>query len=98
ANSASIKGSDQSFETFNTIGNDSLKPERSTEWETGFDSKLFGNRIQFDVTYFSRLTHDALIAAIVAPSAGTGATTQQQNLGSTKNAGWELTVGGQLID
>ena len=63
ASSASIKGTDQALETFNAIGNDSLKPERSTEWETGFDSKLFGNRIQFDVTYYSRLTHDALISA-----------------------------------
>jgi len=25
------------IETFSAIGNDSLKPERSTEWETGFD-------------------------------------------------------------
>jgi len=98
ANSGSIRGSDQSFETFNTIGNDSLKPERSTEWETGIDTRLFGSRIQFDVTYYSRLTHDALIAAIVPPSAGIGATTQQQNLGAVKNAGWELTVGGPIVD
>jgi TonB-linked SusC/RagA family outer membrane protein len=98
ASSASIKGTDQPVETFNTIGNDSLKPERSTEWETGFDSRLFGSRIQFDVTYYSRLTHDALIGAIVPPSAGITATTQQQNLGAVKNAGWEMTVGGPIID
>ena len=98
ASSASIKGTDQPIETFNTIGNDSLKPERSTEWETGFDSRLFGSRIQFDVTYYSRLTHDALIAAIVPPSAGITATSQQQNLGAVKNAGWEVTVGGPIID
>jgi TonB-linked SusC/RagA family outer membrane protein len=95
---ANIKGADQSYEAFQQIGNDSLRPERSTEWETGFDSRLFGNRIQFDLTYFSRLTHDALIAAIVAPSTGVGATSQQQNLGSIKNAGWEATFGGTLID
>ncbi len=93
-----IKGTDQSGEAYQTIGNDSLRPERSTEWEAGFDSRLFSNRIQFDLTYFSRLTHDALIAAIVAPSAGIGATSQQQNLGSIKNAGWEATVGGAIID
>lgn len=98
AGKQSIRGTDQSFEAFQTIGDDSLRPERSTEWETGFDSRLFSNRIQFDLTYFSRLTHDALIAAIVAPSAGIGASSQQQNLGSTKNAGWELTLGGTLID
>ena len=95
---ASIKATDQSYEAFQTIGDDSLRPERSTEWETGFDSRLFGNRVQFDLTYFSRLTHDALIAAIVAPSTGIGGTSQQQNLGSIKNAGWEATFGGTLID
>ena len=98
ANSGSIKNTDQPYETFNTIGNPNLKPERSTEWEGGFDSRLFNSRFQFDVTYFSRLTHDALIAAIVAPSLGIGSTTQQRNLGSVKNAGFELTFGGQVLD
>jgi hypothetical protein len=98
ANSASIRNTDQALETFNAVGNDSLRPERSTEWETGFDSRLFGNRIQFDVTYYSRLTHDALIGAVIAPSLGAGATTQRMNLGATKNAGLEVTLGGQLLD
>jgi len=98
ANSASIKNTDTPIETYNAIGNDSLKPERSTEWETGFDSRLFGNRIQFDVTYYSKITKDALIGAVIAPSLGAGATTQNSNLGSVKNAGWEATLGGQIID
>ncbi|MEP6494125.1 MAG: SusC/RagA family TonB-linked outer membrane protein [bacterium] len=98
AGTASIRNTDTPIETFNAIGNDSLRPERSTEWETGFDSKLFNNRVQFDVTYYSRLTHDALIGAIIAPSLGSGATRQNQNLGAVKNAGLEVTLGGQLID
>ena len=63
ASSASVKNTDAPVETFNAIGNDSLKPERSTEWEAGFNSKLFNNNVQFDVTYYSRVTHDALIGA-----------------------------------
>jgi TonB-linked SusC/RagA family outer membrane protein len=98
AGSASIKNTDAPIEVFQAIGNDSLKPERSVEWEGGFDSRLFGNRIQFDVTYYSKLTHDALIGAIIAPSLGSGSTTQRANLGSIKNAGWEVTLGGQVID
>jgi len=98
ANSASIKGSDLAFETYNQPGNQNLRPERSTEWETGFDSRLFNDRIQFDITYFSRLTHDAIIGAIVAPSKGTGVTTQATNLGAVKNAGFEITLGGPIID
>ena len=98
AGSASIKNTDAPIETFNALGNKDIKPERSTEWEAGFDSRLFGNRIQLDLTYYSRLTHDALIAAVIAPSVGSGASTRLQNLGATKNAGFEATLGGQLID
>src|SRR5690349_8211246 len=98
ANKASIKSTDQSYEIFNTVGNDSLKPERSTEFETGFDSRLFSDRLEFDVTYYSRYTKDALIAATLAPSLGANATTQQKNIGAVKNAGWEASLGGQIID
>ncbi len=97
-NSASIKATDQPYEVYQAIGNDSLKPERSSEWEAGFDSRLFNNRVQLNITYYSKLTHDALIGAIVAPSLGSGATSQQQNIGAVKNAGLEATFGGQLID
>jgi TonB-linked SusC/RagA family outer membrane protein len=95
---ASIKGTDQAYEIFSTVGNDSLKPERSTEFETGFDAGLFRNRFEFDVTYYSRYTRDALIAATLAPSLGSNATTQQKNIGAVKNAGWEATLGGQILD
>ena len=98
ASSASIKNSDAPIEVFQAIGNDSLRPERSIEWEGGFDSRLFGDRLQFDVTYYSKITHDALISAIIAPSLGSGATGQRANLGSVKNAGLELTMGGQVFD
>jgi TonB-linked SusC/RagA family outer membrane protein len=98
ASSASIKNTDAPVETFTAIGNDSLKPERSVEWEGGFNSRLFNNRLQFDVTYYSKITHDALIGAIIPPSLGSGSTTQRANLGSIKNAGLEVTLGGQLID
>jgi TonB-linked SusC/RagA family outer membrane protein len=98
ANSASIRNTDTPIETFNQLGNPNIKPERSSEWELGFDSRLFNNRIQFDVTYYSRVTKDALINAVIAPSVGSGATSQLTNLGSIKNAGFEATVGGQLLD
>jgi TonB-linked SusC/RagA family outer membrane protein len=98
ASSASIKNTDQPTETYNALGNAELKPERSTEFEGGFDSRLFGSRIQFDLTYYDRKTHDALISAIVAPSVGSGATTNRQNLGAIQNKGWEATIGGQIID
>jgi len=98
AGSASIAGTDLPYEVYSTVGNDSLRPERSAEFEGGFDAGLFSKRLDLEVTYYSKTTHDALIAAIVAPSVGISATRQEQNLGSIKNAGLEVTLGGQLVD
>ncbi len=98
AASASIQNTDQPYESFNALGNPDLRPERSTEFEGGFDSQWFQNRMQFNVTYYSKLTHDALISAIIAPSVGSGATSRRENIGSIKNAGWEAELGGQVVD
>src|SRR5205085_482459 len=77
--------------------NADLKPERSSELEGGFESKLFGQRLGIDFTAYRRRTKDALIAAIVAPSAGTGATTVRRNLGAIQNQGLELLATAQLV-
>ena len=98
ANSASIKAVDSPIETFQAIGNDSLRPERSVEWEMGFDSRLWDSRLQFDFTYYHRITHDALINKIIAPSLGAGATSQRANIGSVRNSGVEMTLGGRFLD
>ena len=53
-------------------------PSGRPSGKRGFESKLFNNRMQFDVTYYTRTTQDALIAAPLAPSLGIGATTQRR--------------------
>jgi TonB-linked SusC/RagA family outer membrane protein len=78
-------------------GNTELQPERSTEIEAGFDTRLFNNRVNFEVTYYSKITEDALIDAIVPPSAGS-AIDVRRNLGSVKNAGLELLLNSQILD
>ena len=97
ATSANLRGVDLPVERYDQLGNKDLKPERSAEFEGGFESRLF-NRVQFEMSYYSRTTHDALINAVIAPSVGTGATSQRTNLGSIKNAGVEMTLGGQIVD
>jgi TonB-linked SusC/RagA family outer membrane protein len=92
-----IRGSDQPGAQYATVGNDSLKPERTTELEMGFETKFFNNRGSVDFTYYHKRTKDALISAIVPPSLG-GANTVRQNLGAVQNTGLELLVNGQLID
>ncbi len=93
----SIRTTDQSGLQISALGNSDLKPERSTEWESGFDSKLFDSRLNLEVTYYNKRTKDALISAIVAPSAGSAASVRR-NIGAVGNKGWEFQANTQLFD
>lgn len=88
---------DQPTVVFSSLGNTNLKPERSGEYEGGFETQLFNSRMTVDLTYYSKRTEDALIDRIIPPSFGI-VTRQLSNLGAVANRGWELQLGGQLVD
>lgn len=94
---ANVRGVDQPAVVYSSIGNTSLKPERSTELEMGFDSRFLNNRYSLELTYYQKKTKDAIISAIVPPSVG-GPTNQRTNLGSVKNWGWEALLSAQVLD
>ncbi len=95
---ANVSLVDQPGVFYTSPGNTILRPERATEFEGGFDLQLFGNRATVEATYYSKLTKDALVGAVLPPSLGTGNATQRANLGSVKNAGVELGINGQLVN
>jgi outer membrane receptor protein involved in Fe transport len=80
------------------LGNPNLKPELSAEFEGGFEARVLNNRMNIDITYYSKQTRDALISQAIAPSAGPSSTTVLRNLGSVKNAGIEATIHATLVD
>ena len=92
-----IKGTDLPGVIYTDIGNTDLKPERTTELETGFEAKFFNSRASIDLTYYRKRTRDALISVILAPSLG-AATSVRKNLGAVANSGWEMLLNGQLLD
>ena len=96
ASSTNIQGVDQPTVTQAALGNDNLKPERSAEQETGFEVQMFNQRINLDATYYSKITKDALISAVLPPSYGSVAS-QLRNLGSVKNAGVEVAINAQIL-
>ncbi len=98
ANSVNLKGTDTPVVTNNTLGNAELKPERTTELEGGFETKMFNNRFSLDVTGYQKRTKDALISAIIPPSNGTGATSVLRNLGAVRNRGIEVLTNAQILD
>lgn len=93
---ASVENEDQAAIVFTALGNQELKPERSTEYEVGFDAGLLGGRVGVELTYYNKTTKDALIERTVAPSVG-ASNTQWENLGSVQNKGWEGSVNAQIV-
>ena len=83
-----IEGEDVPAVTLGGTGNAELEPERSTEFEFGFEVGLFDGRARLDLTYYNKTTTDALIARTLAPSLGATAT-RFENLGEVKNRGLE---------
>lgn len=79
------------------VGNPTLKPERSKEYEVGFDLGFWRDRIATELTYYSKSTTDALISRILPLSNGQ-AEQRFENLGRVKNAGFEYQINAQLFD
>lgn len=96
--SGSATGADTPGLIANSLGNPALKPERSSEFEGGFETDLFTSRVNLDFTYYNKKTKDALIAQPIAPSAGPSSLTITRNLGSIQNDGLEVQITTQLID
>jgi TonB-linked SusC/RagA family outer membrane protein len=79
------------------IGNPELKPETSTEFETGFETRLFSDRVNLDFTFYHKKTKDALINQVIAPSSGASDLSVLRNLGSIQNRGFELTLNTTIL-
>ncbi len=92
-----INGVDNPGVQLGALGNTKLKPEYSSEFETGFDASLFSSKTTMEFTYYNKKTKDALIARPLAPSLA-GISTFLDNLGSIRNQGMELTLNNRLID
>ena len=83
--------------SFASLGNVNLKPERSYEFEAGFDAGLFKDRVSLEFTFYTKLTRDALISRDIAPSLG-ASPSQFVNLSRIRNRGVELAITTRLID
>src|SRR6185503_1153788 len=92
----SYRATDAPAVIYNAVGNAFLRPEKTAELETGFDAR-FLRRANLEVTYYSKNTQDALISAVIPPSAGAAANVRR-NLGSVTNKGIEVLLNGQLFD
>ncbi|MDD4533991.1 MAG: SusC/RagA family TonB-linked outer membrane protein [Prevotella sp.] len=67
-----------------------LRPEMTTEFETGLNLAFLGNRINVDFSFYNRNTNDQIFTLPVDPS--TGYSAKVTNFGKVRNTGIELLV------
>ena len=72
-------------------GNADLRPETTTELESGFDAGFFHDRIGLDASIYWSFTKDALVQQLNPPSAGFESA-RRVNVGRVDNHGWEASL------
>jgi hypothetical protein len=78
-----------------TLGNDQLKPERTTEQELGLDA-LVANRLRVQANYVMSTVEDQLL--LVPNSASLGFESQWQNAGTVASKTWELALEASFVE
>jgi TonB-linked SusC/RagA family outer membrane protein len=99
--SAKLDNVETSGLVLNALGNRELKPERSAELELGGDLGFLGDRLRTQLTYYNKVSTDALISRVLPPSlgtnTGTGAPSRVENVGKVRNWGWEWQIDAQPV-
>lgn len=78
------------------VGNPDLAPERTAELELGADASFLSGRLVAELTWYDQRTTDALFPVTQIPSNGFLGT-QLENVGTLRNEGLELSLGGVLV-
>ena len=78
------------YELAGNLGNRNLKPERTTEYELGFESNFYKKRINLDVSLYHKKTTDLLFSRPLAGS--TGFSSQTDNILDLQNRGIEVVL------
>ena len=84
--------------TFGSLGNLDLKPERSREFEIGFDAGLFKDRVSVELTYYNKITKDALIERDIARIARGLAVPVRQSRRASGIGASRLAINTRIID
>jgi len=79
------------------LGNPTLAPEVTTEWEGGFEVGFYNDRFALEGTYWNRTVKDALVARQFQPSGGF-LTRQLDNIGQVDAQGVDLGIRGTAFE
>jgi TonB-linked SusC/RagA family outer membrane protein len=93
-----VNGTTSTGAQLQQLGNPNLKPEQVDEFETGLDTELFDGRVRLETTFYYRKTQDALVQRSMPRSIGILGTGQLDNVGSTRNRGFEAELNAQVFN
>ncbi len=79
------------FRMSTSLGNPDLRPEISTEWEVGIETRFFNDRASLDIAYYDRTIQDQIFNVPV--SSATGFSSLLLNAGEIRNYGMEVDLG-----
>lgn len=77
------------------LGNSAIKWESLTSTNLGFDLAFFNSRVNLTADIYSNTTKNLLLQNKIPPTSGY--TTQYQNVGSVRNNGVEIQLGGLVM-
>lgn len=78
-----------------SVPNAALQPSEASEFEVGMELRLFNNRINLDVTYYTKKSSNEILAAPASTTSGySGAVL---NIGELQNKGWEALISGSPV-
>ena len=83
---------------WNVMGNNNLKWETTETFDIGLDGALFNNRMTFEIAYWQKNSKDLVLRVPTPPTMGIPNNYYYDNIGKIKNSGFELTVGGTIIN
>jgi TonB-linked SusC/RagA family outer membrane protein len=78
------------YEFAGNLGNEALKPERTTEYEVGFESTFFKKRVNLDLAVYNKSSQDVLWSRPLPTSTGYGS--QTANIIDLSNEGIEIAL------
>jgi len=74
----------------NTLGNDNLKWETTTQFDIGLDASFFNNRLNMTIDYYHKETDDLLVQVPLLQL--TSFDSALSNFGKVRNTGFELSL------
>ncbi|HWZ60363.1 MAG TPA: TonB-dependent receptor plug domain-containing protein [Gemmatimonadaceae bacterium] len=92
-----IGGQFQGSSTILSIGNANLRPERSGEFEAGFDADLFRDVVTVGFSYYDKERFDAIMPVPLPPSVYGENVVQPRNIGDIRNTGFEVNMQATLV-